>query len=128
MDDLMVMLEAALAGPVRAPLTERADLGQMMARQKGEALPPSGVSPEEERAVILQTLDGHCRRTLDDRIPMLGNRTPRAAARTAKGREKVVEWLKMLENRSARHCADDPMGGYDFGWMWRELGVEGLRR
>jgi len=53
---------------------------------------------------------------------------PRAAVRTAKGRDKVVGWLKTLENHSASQGADDPMGAYDFGWMWRELGVEEFRR
>lgn len=122
------ILENALAGLVRAPLTERADLDQMMAQQKRDGPPRSGLSPEEERTAIRQELDDHYRRTLDDRIPMLGNRTPRAAARTAKGREQVVSWLKMLENYSAGRDADDPMGGYDFGWMWRELGIEEFRR
>jgi hypothetical protein len=122
------ILETALAGLVRTPLTERADLDQMMPQQKGETVQATGLSPEEERAVIRHALDDHYRRTLDDRIPILGNRTPRAAARTAKGRDQVVGWLKMLENHSAGRGADDPIGEYDFGWMWRELGVEELRR
>ena len=40
----------------------------------------------------------------------------------------MAAWLKLLENHSARRPAGDPIGGYDFGWMWRELGVEALRR
>jgi len=32
------------------------------------------------------------------------------------------------ENHSARRPAGDAIGGYDIGWMWRELGVEALRR
>ena len=122
------ILEIALAGLVRAPLTERADLDQMMADQRGAAAPPSGLSPDEERAAVWQLLDNHYRNVMDEQIPMLGNRTPRAAVRTAKGRDKVVAWLKTLENHSASRGADDPMGAYDFGWMWRVLGIEELRR
>ena len=83
---------------------------------------------EVERQVIRTALHAHYRRILDEPIPALGNRSPRSAAKTPKGREKVVAWLKMLENHGAALRADDPMAGYDFGWMWRELGVEHLRQ
>jgi hypothetical protein len=59
---------------------------------------------------------------------MLGNLTPRAAARTKSGREKLAVWLKHLENRSRQPHATDPMATYDFAWLWRELKVENLRR
>ena len=60
---------------------------------------------------------------------MLGNLTPRAAARTKSGREKLVVWLKHLENRSRQQPeATDPMATYDFAWLWQELKVENLRR
>ena len=67
-------------------------------------------------------MEDHYPRFLDEPIPALGNRSPRSAAKTTKGREKVVAWLKRLENGAARHDPSDPMAGYDFGWMWRELG------
>ena len=38
-------------------------------------------------------------------------------------RKKVIAWLKMLENQSAQPRPEDPMGAYDFTWLWRELGV-----
>ena len=47
--------------------------------------------------------------------------------RTAAGREKVIGWLKMLENRSAGH-GDGPIADYDFGWMWLELGLQEHRK
>ena len=51
------------------------------------------------------------------------------AARTPAGREKLVTWLKFLENRSGSQTnPTDPMATYDFGWLWRELGVENQRR
>jgi hypothetical protein len=60
---------------------------------------------------------------------MLGDIAPRAAVRTQKGREKVAEWLKYLENRSGgHHDSEDPMATYDFRWIWRELNIEHLRR
>jgi hypothetical protein len=74
-------------------------------------------------------LDKQYREILDEPVGMLGNISPRAATRTKKGREKVAEWLKYLEYRSANsQNPQDPMATYDFGWMWRELNVEDLRR
>ena len=121
------LLEPVLAGLVGQPLAERVDLERMLAAERPPP-EPSGLSPEEERALVHQGLDDHYRRVLDEPIPALGGKSPRAAAKTAKGREKVAAWLKMLENHSARRPAGDPLGEYDFGWMWQELGVEALRR
>ena len=122
------LLAGALGGLVRASLVERTDLEQSMAEARQRPPQPPGMPPEVERQVISRALHDHYRRILDEAIPALGNRSPRSAAKTPKGREKVVAWLKMLENHGARHGTDDPMAGYDFGWMWRELGVEHLRR
>jgi len=38
----------------------------------------------------------------------------------------VIKWLKLLENRSAKHD-DGPIAEYDFGWMWEELGLQEYR-
>ena len=59
---------------------------------------------------------------------MLGDVSPRRAARSEDGRRAVANWLESLEQTSARLAADDPMRDYDFGWMWEELGVRDLRR
>jgi hypothetical protein len=97
----------------------------------GRRAPAAGAErlvADDERALVRQGLDDHYRRVLDQPIPALGGKSPRAAAKTPKGREKVAAWLKVLENHSAKRPAGDPIGGYDFGWMWQELGVEALRR
>ena len=49
------------------------------------------------------------------------------AVRTAAGWKKVVEWLKYLENGSARH-GDGPIPDYDYGWMWEDLELAELRK
>jgi len=55
--------------------------------------------------------------------PALGGRTPRQAARTRKGRRQLVEILKSFENHEARAAlaGQEP---HDFGWLWKELGLE----
>jgi hypothetical protein len=120
------MLQTALVGLVRAPLVERQTVEQMMAaspRRSRTTLDAPPLPPDELKQVVHQSLTDHYRRTLDEPIPALGNRSPRQAAKTAKGRDKVVAWLKMLENSSERHKPDDPMASYDFTWMWEELCV-----
>jgi hypothetical protein len=53
----------------------------------------------------------------------------RSAARPTKaGRVKVADWLKYIENGAAKSGTADPMGTYDFTWMWEELGLSDLRR
>ena len=60
---------------------------------------------------------------------MLGNISPRTAAKTTKGRNKVVAWLKTLENHSAKFVdRENAMATYDVTWLWTELGVADLRR
>lgn len=125
------MLEPALAGLVRAPLIERQTVEQMMAaspRRPRTNMDAPPLPPDELRQVVHQGLTDHYRRTLDEPVPALGNRSPRQAAKTAKGRDKVVTWLKMLENSSGRHEPDDPMASYDFTWIWEELGVTDHRQ
>jgi hypothetical protein len=121
---LLAPVLAGLAGP---PLTGRTDLEQMLAGKRPPPK-PSGLSPEQERDLVHQGLDDHYRRVLDEPVPALGGKSPRAAAKTPKGQEKVAVWLKTLENHMARQEPGGPMSGYDVGWMWRELGVEALRR
>ena len=51
------------------------------------------------------------------------------ATKTAKGRAKVVDWLKTLENYTAQMAGhNDEMATYDSSWLWAELGVDELRR
>ena len=119
------LLEPILAGLVRAPLVERQTVEQMMAlsRDRSSAQHALRLPPDEERRIIHQSLTDHYHRILDEPIPSLGNQSPRKAAKTGKGREKVIGWLKILENQSARQGRDDPVGSYDFTWIWKELGL-----
>jgi hypothetical protein len=114
------MLQGVLTELVRTPLTQIQTIDQV--RESAAGAPPSKQIPLE---VATQLVHG----VLDEPVPMLGDRSPRQAARTPAGREKLVPWLKFLENRSGSQVdPTDPMATYDFGGLWRELGVENLRR
>ena len=126
-----VLIRQALGDIVGTSLTEICTVEQMMAerppRERGEAA--SDVPPEIAEQVVHQFMDRQYRETLDQPVGMLGNKTPRQAAKSAAGRQKVVEWLKYLENQSANQPdRADPMATYSFEWMWKELGVHDLRR
>jgi hypothetical protein len=74
-------------------------------------------------------MDRQYRETLDQPVGMLGNKTPRQAAKSAAGRQKVAEWLKYLENQSERQPnPGGRMATYSFECMWHELGVVDLRQ
>jgi hypothetical protein len=124
------MLEPLLEGLVSTPLIERQTLDQAMAERRAGGVAPvsSGLPPDEERRLTHAHLDAHYRRQLDDPIPALGDISPREAAKTASGREKVASWLKLIENRTAHSDPGDPMGDYDLAWIWAELGVADLRK
>lgn len=126
-----VLIRQALSDSVGTPLTEIRTIEQMMAerppREHGGAA--SDVPPDIAEQVVHQFMDRQYRETLDQPVGMLGNKTPRQAAKSAAGRQKVAEWLKYLENQSANQPdSADPMATYSFEWMWNELGVHDLRR
>jgi hypothetical protein len=123
------MLRGALDVLVAAPLTQIQTIDQMLAQRQDRPRLDSDIPVEIRTKLVHEALDRQYRAALNQPVPMLAELTPRAAARSASGREKVAVWLKHLENRS-RHQPDpaDPMATYDFAWLWRELRVEHLRR
>lgn len=122
---LLVTLLEGLVGP---PLTSLESLEQLMA-EKGDMAPAAeALPPEVEAEAIRQYLDKHYRRSLDEAIPYFDGKTPRQAAESKKGRDRVVSWLKMLENSEGRRSSSTGQPPYDFTWIWKELGVLDDRR
>ncbi|TCU08386.1 hypothetical protein [Rhizobium sullae] len=129
--DGTTLIQQALGDLVRAPLTEIRTVEQMMAERpaREKEAPAPEIPPEIAEQVVHQFMDRQYRETLDQPVGMLGNKTPRQAAKSAASRQKVAEWLKYLENQSSRQPNPaDPMATYSFEWMWHELGVIDLRQ
>ncbi len=121
------LIEPVLAGLIGEPKIVTETPAQLMARGPREA-PKHDLSPDEERRIVLARLDQHYRATLGSPVPALGNLSPREAARTAQGRAKVVEWLKLLENHASHADPESPIGSHDFAWLWEDLGLSDQRR
>ncbi|HQR54031.1 MAG TPA: hypothetical protein PLZ79_12235 [Burkholderiales bacterium] len=135
MDRALAVLRPSLGALVGAGLTSHEDLTRGL-RDSVERRRSSGReqgaerSPDEAAALgeaLQRFKDAHYRRTLDEPVPALGNRTPRECAKTRKGRIEVARWIKDIENGELRQAAANGVPPYDVGWMWRELGVGGER-
>jgi len=122
----IAMLKKATMGLLQTPLTSIVSVEQMMSEQPGNRHQASGqpddLPPEIIEQIIREQMDRHYHDILGQPIPALGNRSPKQAIKSAKGRQEVIEWLKQIENRS-RHQSGSPIGSYDFSWMWKELGL-----
>ena len=108
----------------------RQTVEQAMAEHVGKPAPNEqrNLPPEVESQFIREYYDRHYRQTLIEPIPILGEKSPRAAVKTPKGEEQVVAWLKFLEAGEARMRRSNAIEPYDFAWMWQELGVSHLRK
>ncbi len=121
------ILEALLHGLVGPALSKLQTPEQLMAENEnhqqdtGHRESTDTIDPEIAAEIIHNTLDQHYRQCLDEPIPALDNKTPRQCARSKKGREKVIEWLKHLENNELRRAASQGQEPYNSRWMWDEL-------
>jgi len=124
-----VLVTKAAGERLKRPLTTIRTVEQMMAEESPEQ-PQDGadeIPPEIALQITHDYMDKHYRETLDAPLPALGGKSPRQSVRSVVGREKVLEWLKLLENRSAQHD-NAAIDEYDFGWMWVELGLQDHRK
>jgi len=123
------LLSEILGRRVDNPSVKTETVDQIMASRDTAQPKEFDISEEERCAIIHEQMDRHYRDVLDQPVPMLGNETPRAAVKTDSGRIKVVDWLKMMENRTAKSGDhNSAMASYNFGWLWKELGISDLRQ
>ncbi|MBV1877992.1 MAG: hypothetical protein KUG79_10165 [Pseudomonadales bacterium] len=118
-------LQKMLPGLVGPPLTMHENMDALMAQssaaQSSAAESPQPLNQSEFIEEITAHLDQHYKNTLDEAIPALDNWTPRACAQQTERRDAVIQWLKNLENTTAKNPA---LAHYDFNWMWEELGIK----
>lgn len=119
------LLSSRLGHLVGRAATSSHDPHQDMKASSGKPA-QDDIEPPNEDAVraMHEFLDRHYRRTLDDPLPVLGGRTLRQAAATARGRREVVNWIKDVENIEYRRGLKQGRRAYDCSWIWEELGIE----
>lgn len=124
------MLSNLLRGWIGKPKVNVERIEDIRERQNtfGASPPQHEPPPPEAREAILRVMDRHYHGILEKPLPAIGNVSPREAVRTAEGREKVIQWLKFLENSEARRATESGDAPYDFTWMWGELGLLQERR
>lgn len=123
--ELLVQILGDLAG---APSTSFQTPEEALEQRPRERPKAPDLDPEEAARLMRAYLDGHYRKVLSEPVPALDGQTPREAARSEAGREKVAGWLKHLENHEIRRARGQRQTPYDFGWMWEELGLGTYRR
>lgn len=122
----LATLRAWLENALGSEITYRAtSLEDPLSSQQAasEATPPLalGELPTEVREQLAEMFKKQLTEHLDTKVPMLGNKTPRQAVRTQKGRDDVTSWLLGQECIAE---ADPQMRELmDTSFMWRELGL-----
>jgi hypothetical protein len=118
-------LESLAGDAVRYRATSLESVEQAMARRPRRPAREADETPPDVQAEVVHGFyDRHYQNWVDTPLPALNKgKTPREAVGSKTSRPKVVALLKDLESHAARdRLAGRP--GYDFGWLWAELGLE----
>ncbi len=120
---LRALLERVAGGSLRYRVSEIHSLpsGQRLQRRDRPA-EVKHVSEEEAKALD-ELFHRHYATWLDEKIPVLGGRTPRHAARLKTQRARVVALLRETESLWRRQHGRAP----ETTWIWEELGLTELR-
>lgn len=116
------LLERVLGHEIAHRLDTLQDVHAAIEARRGRARAQRDEAPAEtQRELIGSYLRDYYARWIDEPIPALGNKTPRKAAKTKKGRAQVAELLKDVENVMLKRAGGDAV---DFSRLRRELGLE----
>jgi len=119
-DELPILLD----GAARFRAISYEDVRQALKRAPTSTKPNEPDIPiEEQRKILGEYYENHYRKWLDEPVPVLGNRTPRHAARLKTVRPKLIALLKDFESHSERQRRAGEIA-YDFSWMWAQLGLK----
>lgn len=90
--------------------------------EKPSAL-PDNLPPEAMAEIIETTLRRSYARWADEPLPALGNKTPRAAIKTATGLERVKGLLRSYEESEERMAAEQGRREISYDFLWNALGL-----
>jgi len=110
-----------LAGDAVRHLTREVGDPLSMLRHGGDVDVPGPEIPDDvQRKLQHDYKQRHYADWADTPLPALKGKTARQAVKTKAGKKAVISMLKDFENREARN--EHP---FDFGFLWKDLGLEG---
>jgi hypothetical protein len=115
-DKLVKLLQDCLGDLIDKPIIKSTPLKPKNKNSKTQIEEDDELT-EEDIAYAMKSFENFCRESLDEKIGILNNQTPRECAQTDPIR--VKRWLKKLETTKPIKDVD-----IDLDWMWQELGVE----
>jgi hypothetical protein len=119
-DALRLRIEEACDGLLRRGKRSHTDPTAAFANPAEASRAPARTPTSEEQAMVLDYKERHYAQWLDDSIPALGGKTPREAARTKNGREKLEIILKEIELTESH---EPEPARYDVQKLRRALGL-----
>jgi hypothetical protein len=123
-DEARRWLEEIAGAVVQLKGREIVDPMSPKARETARKSPETEIPPELKARVEREFLKRHYERWPDEPVPALGGKSPKAAVRTKKGRLAVIELLKEFELHEARKALGEGGEPFDFGFLWKRLGLE----
>ncbi|MBR5050550.1 MAG: hypothetical protein IKX75_04360 [Desulfovibrio sp.] len=127
-DDARAMIEACAGGAAAFASRSVQSVQEALARRLKEGPSPEAelhsLPPEVASEAVRQVQERYYWQWMDMPVPALDGRTPRHAARLKTQKAKVVELLKTLEHEENMRAAAEGDEPLDFGFVWKELGLE----
>jgi len=117
-EKLIKILRENLGDLLSMPVIEHENLFDKSKKTSSKKDQEFDMPEEVEQKIIEQFFDEHLRKSLDEKIPILNNKTPRKC--TKSDRQKLLKWLEMMEQNAKEQI---PGGKYDMSWVYEELGI-----
>jgi len=84
----------------------------------------SEIPPETKSQLMESVYRKQYKGLADQKIPVLGNKSPREALKEPGGPRRVRRWLEGFERNETRMAAADEREPVDLGFLWQEIGLE----
>jgi len=123
-DEARQWLENLAGNVLSYQIREMVDPRSEKALEPAPASPQADIPPEIASQLIHNYMSNFYAKWAEAIIPVLGNKTPRQAIKTAKGRQAVIDLLKSYEHGEARRVKLQGGEPFDFGFLWERLGLE----
>jgi hypothetical protein len=122
-EDTRQWLEDLAGNVLSYQIREMVDPRSEKALESAPASPQAEIPPEIASQLIHNYLSKFYANWTEEIIPALGNKTPRQAIKTEKGRQAVIDLLKSYEHGEARRVKNQGGEPFDFGFLWERLEI-----